>query len=218
MSTQNVIKKYRAELDLNGQSDADRHATAAGVAKLAPTSSLFTGSTSIQTSVATLAKKDAALTVSNAAVANDKKKLTADTDLETTARSAFDAELSNLATLTGNAATSAADISSMSLKPYVLAPIATGAPPVPDGIDVKIPKKGHGKATVSAQQPKGMKWQYVVESSPSPPTPTSWGLMVGTGKERTLTGTPGTQVWVRLARVRGQLQSDWCTPVLVTIP
>ncbi len=218
MSTQNVIKKYLAELDLNGQSDADRHATAAGIAKLAPTSALFTGSSSIQTSVATLAKKDAALTVSNAAVANDKKQLKADTDLETTARSAFDAELSNLATLTGNAATSAADISSMSLKPYVRAPIPTGAPPAPDGIDVTIPKKGHGKATVSAQQPKDARWQYLVESSPNPPTATSWGLMVGTGKSRTLTGVSGTQVWVRMARVRGELQSEWCTPVLVTIP
>jgi hypothetical protein len=213
----NVIRKYRPELDIKELDDADRHEIAGSVAKIAPSSPLF-GNSSIQASVASLAKKDAALSQSNTTVANDKKQLAADTLVETTSRAAFDGELTNLATLTATSATSASDVASMSFKPYVRAPVATGAPPVPDGIDVKIPTKGHGSAGVLVQQPKGARWQFVVQWSPNPPTATSWELLVGTGKSRTLTGASGTQMWVRAARVRGQLQSDWCTAILVTIP
>jgi hypothetical protein len=39
------------------------------------------------------------------------------------------------------------------------------------------------------------------------------------GKQRKLTGyATGTKLWVRFATVRWGMQSDWCTPVLVTIP
>jgi hypothetical protein len=43
-------------------------------------------------------------------------------------------------------------------------------------------------------------------------------LGLGRGKTRTLTGASGTKIWVRFAMVRGELQSAWSTPVLVTIP
>jgi hypothetical protein len=212
-----VIKKYRPELDITALDDADRHEIAVNVAKIAPSSPLYSNA-SIQASVASLAKKDAALSQSNTTVTNDKKQLAVDTQIETTARSAFDGELANLATLTGTSATSVSDVASMSFTPYVRPPVATGAPPVPDGIDVKIPRKGHGSAEVMVQAPKGVKWQFVVQWSPNPSTATSWELLVGTGRSRTLTGASGTQMWVRAARVRGQSQSDWCTPILVTIP
>jgi hypothetical protein len=40
----------------------------------------------------------------------------------------------------------------------------------------------------------------------------------GYGKTRKVTGPSGSKVWVRFARVRGEVQSAWSTPVLVTIP
>jgi hypothetical protein len=213
-----TIPRQHVELSFRELNDAGRHTLAGSIAQLAPSSPLYAANPSIQTSVAALAKKDTTLAQSNTTVENDKKKLVTDTAAETVARTAFDAELNSLVGLTENTATSAADIASMALKPQVRALIQKGPPPVPDGIDTKYPKKGHGEATVTVQAPKGARWQFTVQSSPNPPTATSWGLLVGTGRTRTLTGASGTQEWVRAARVRGQLQSDWCTPVLVTIP
>ena len=51
------------------------------------------------------------------------------------------------------------------------------------------------------------------------PDGTTWSpLGLGYGKTRTILGASGTKVCVRMATIRGELQSDWCTPVLVTIP
>jgi hypothetical protein len=214
----NANNRLRVELSFSALGDTERHAIAAGVAQLAPTSALFAGNPSIQASVASLGKKDTTLAQSNTTVVNDRQKLKADTAAEAGARTAFDGELHNLATLTGNAALTPADITAVGLKPYVPPPTTTSAPLPPTGIDVKIPVRGHGRATVSAQQPAGTRRQYVVQWSPDPFGATTWALLVGTGKTRTLTGVSGTNVWVRFATVRGQLQSAWCTPVLVTIP
>jgi hypothetical protein len=214
----NSSDRLRADLNIRALSDPKRHAIAANVAQLAPTSSLVGGNTSIQASVASLAKKDTALAQSNTTVVNDRQKLRADTEAEGMARSAFDGELHNLATLTGNAAQTTADIAAVGLTPYVPPPVTKGAPQVPTGIDVKYPRTGHGTATAAVQQPKGAQWQFLVQWSPDPVGATTWALLVGTGKTRTLTGASGTKVWVRAARVRGQLQSDFCTPVLITIP
>jgi hypothetical protein len=214
----NPNNRLRVELRFRDLDDPERHAIAAGIAQLAPASPLYAGNPSIQASVAALAKRDATLAQSNTSVVNDKQKLKADTAAETTARTAYDGELHNLATLTGNAAAAPADITALGLTPYVPAPVASTAPEPPDGIDVTIPKKGHGKATVSARQPRGTRRQYVVQWSPDPVGATTWTVLVGTGKTRTLTGASGTNVWVRFATVRGEVQSAWSTPILVTIP
>ena len=54
--------------------------------------------------------------------------------------------------------------------------------------------------------------------SANPITATSWEGLTGGGKSRKLTGASGTQVWVQMALTRGQLQSAWSTPVLITFP
>ena len=60
---------------------------------------------------------------------------------------------------------------------------------------------------------------YRQEQATRPPDGITWSqLGLGRGKTRTLTGATGTKIWVRMATVRGELQSDWCVPVLVTIP
>jgi hypothetical protein len=54
--------------------------------------------------------------------------------------------------------------------------------------------------------------------APSSLDGTNYTPLTGHGKQRTVTGAPGTKVRVRYATVRGELQSPWCTPVLVTLP
>ncbi len=57
-----LITRYHAELDFSKLNDADRHALIAGIALVAPTSPLVVNSAAMQTSLAALVKKDAALT------------------------------------------------------------------------------------------------------------------------------------------------------------
>jgi len=86
-------------------------------------------------------------------------------------------------------------------------------------LDTSYPAKGHGKAMVSVHETGKTRRQYAAEWSPETIGPNSWAqLGVGHGKTRSVIGASGTKVWVRFATVRGQQQSDWCTPVLVTIP
>ena len=113
-----------------------------------------------------------------------------------------------------------AEVQGTSLVPLAPRQVATTLPPVPDRVDVKNPVKGHGRARVIVYEtPGAQKGQYVAQSSPDPYGPTTWGqLGVGHGKSRWVGGLSGTKVWVRFARIRGQAQSEWSTPVLVTIP
>ncbi len=213
-----AIGRFRAALNFKDLTDTSRHTTLGSIEKLAPASTVYSNNPSLQASLASLVKKDAALSTSNTTVENDKKQLKADTANETVARAAYDAELHNFATLAGNAATSAADLAGLGLTPLVPAPRPKGPPPVPAGIDIRYPARGHGKATIAVQAPKGAAWDYMIQVSPNPPTATSYEMVPGNGKTRVLTGASGTQLWVKAARIRGGVQSDFCTAVLVTIP
>lgn len=46
----------------------------------------------------------------------------------------------------------------------------------------------------------------------------TWSGLAGGGKSRKLSGKSGTSMQVRFALVRGQLQSPWSQPVVVTFP
>src|SRR5690242_3288593 len=121
-----AIGRFRAALNFRDLTDPNRHATTGSIEKLAPTSTLFANNASLQASLASLVKKDAALATNNATVENDKKQLKADTANESAARAAYDAELHNFATLAGNSATSAADLASVGLTPLILPPKPKG--------------------------------------------------------------------------------------------
>jgi hypothetical protein len=214
-----LIHRYHVLLDLSTLDDTLRHQVVAGIVGAAPTSALVAANPAMAASVTALATKDATLTKSNAAVVTDKQKLRTDVATEAVARNDLDGELRNLATLTENNAKSPADIQGISLvyrPPMVVAKL----PPVaPTMLTVLIPKKGHGKVTVSVHETGSTRGQYVAESSPDPVGATTWTQLGTTlGKTRAVTGVTGTKVWVRFATVRGGLQSDWCTPVLITIP
>ena len=109
-----------------------------------------------------------------------------------------------------------ADIHAGGLVPAPPRPSRNAPPTVPASIDTRTPKTGHGKIGVSVHETGATRHQYVAQQSVDG---TTWtGLGAGHGKSRVVTGAPGAKVWVRFAMVRGGLQSDWCTPVLVTIP
>jgi hypothetical protein len=69
---------------------------------------------------------------------------------------------------------------------------------------------------VSAHQSDDKRRHYEVEICPYGAD--TWTRLIGHGKTRTVKGASGDQFWVRFATVRGDVQSEWCTPVLVTIP
>jgi predicted phage tail protein len=61
---------------------------------------------------------------------------------------------------------------------------------------------------------------YVIETSPDPPTATSWKhLGVSTKSSYTVTGLPsGSRVWFRVAAVNAAGQSGWSDPVSKIVP
>jgi hypothetical protein len=214
-----LVQRFHVLLNLTTLDDPTRHHLVASIAAAAPTSALVAANPAMQASVAALATKDTALTQTNSAVVLDKQKLKTDIATEAVARNNLDGELRNLATLTENNAKSPADVQGLS---FVYRPptVATKLPPpVPTQINVKIPKTGHGKVIAVVEETGPIHYEYAAQSSPDPFGPTTWAALgVGHGKTRAVTGVSGTKVWVRFATVRGQLQSDWSTPVLITIP
>jgi len=214
-----LIPRYHVELDFSQIKDNNRHDIVAGIKQVASTSQLILNSPAMLASVAALSEKAAIFAQANAAVISTKQKLKTDIATEAGCRSDVDGEIRAFATLAENYAKSAADIHSVGLSARAAAPVKRLAPEVPESIDTVIPRKGHGRATVSVHETGRTRRQYAAEWSPDPIGPDTWApLGAGSGKTRTVTGTSGTKVWVHFATVRGQLQSDWCTPVLVTIP
>jgi hypothetical protein len=88
----------------------------------------------------------------------------------------------------------------------------------PEPIDIRLPSKLRGQFTASAPETGKTRWRYAAEWSSDPMAENTWAALPGYGKTRKLTSPSGARVWVRFARVLGQVQSDWSTPVLVTTP
>ena len=102
---------------------------------------------------------------------------------------------------------------------FTVRPGRPPAPPlVPPTVDVVLGRKGGGKARVSVHETGKTRRRYAAQSSPDPVGPGTWSPLPGAGKSRRLSGKSGTSVWVRFALMHGQEQSDWGTPVLVTLP
>ena len=207
------------ELDFSTITDDNRHSMVLDLKAAGSTSPLFVNNATAQALLAQLVAQDAALSTANIAVAADRLKLKTDLATETTARAALDGEVRTLAALVEKDAKSPADIQGAGLVPLGPRVMAKLPPEVPEQIDTTIPKKGRGKVKVSVHETGPIRGEYVAEWSPEPVGPSTWApLGIGHGKTRTVTGASGTKVWVRFARVRGELQSAWSIPVLVTIP
>lgn len=209
------LPRQHIQLDFGELDDEARHLMVAGIEKNAPTSAIYANNSTIQTAVATVVTKGGVLKARNTAVAEDRAQLRADLGYEVTARTELDGAILALATMTEVDAKSPAEILNMAFTPRDTT--RTILPPQPpDSIDVETPKRGHGKLTVSAHQSDKKRRHYEAEMCPYGSD--IWTRLIGHGKTRTIKGPSGTQVWVRFATVRGEEQSSWSTPVLVTLP
>ena len=211
-----LIPRFLAALEISRLTDEDVHVVVGNVKVASATSALVLASPTMQASVAALLTKDATLAKTNTAVTNDKQTLRIDIAAEATARADVHGELRSYETLLTNAAKSPADVHAGGLTSAPPRPPRNQAPTVPGAAVTKYPKVGHGKATVSVEDPGPTRHLFVAQQSVDGVTWT--GLGVGYGKSRVVTGASGTKIWVRFAMIRGGLQSDWSVPVLVTLP
>jgi hypothetical protein len=210
---------FRILLDVTAldTDDTAREKLVASILKLAPQSPVFLNNPAVQAEVTNLGKTQTTYVAARQTAAASGKQHSTDVTTANLAQIANNKSINLLRTLTENGATSLADIQSMAFVAYA------GKPPVPDlvppdSIDVTLGKKGSGKAKVAAHELGTTRYHYAAQMSPNPITPTSWTGLPGEGKSRKLTGASGTQVWVQFALMRGQLQSAWSTPVLITFP
>jgi hypothetical protein len=209
-------QKYRIALQVTTLSDSEIAAIVAGIQKLAP-SSLLMQQAGVAASYTALGKKATAFTGALGAVAADLKQLRDDQEARDASRILVEGELDALRAIVANAANGTGDITGMGFTPLTRATQTRTVPTAPAVVIVR-PEKAHGRATATVQE-TGAPRRYVAESTPDPVSPTSvWTSLAGNGKQRRITGPTGSKVWVRFAQVRSGLQSDWSTPVLVTLP
>jgi hypothetical protein len=210
--------QFHILLDINAldADDTARETLVAAIVQMAPQSPLYVNPT-VQAEVANLAKTQAAFVLARQAAAASAKQHAADVTTAADAQIANNKSLNLLRTLTVNGSTSLANVQSMAFVAYAGKPPAPLLVP-PDAVDVKLGKKGSGKATASAHEVGITRRHYAAQMSPGPVTPTSWVSLPGNYKSRKLEGPSGTQVWVQFALVRAGLQSAWSTAALITFP
>jgi hypothetical protein len=205
-------------MNLNTVDDQWRFDTIARITQSAPQSPLYATVPAIQAAVAALGALGSAFKVKSDTVAADRAKLAIDLDAEVNARSDIDAALLTIKSLFENNAKSDEDLTAGGLQKRN--PRASAAPLLPpESVDITFPKKLRGQFTASAHHTGSGRAQYAAQLSTDGSTPANWVDLKGTGKSRKVTGyRSGSQVWLRFARLSGQDQSDWGTPVLVTVP
>jgi hypothetical protein len=211
-----LIPRYLVGLGPAGLTNAELHTVAAAVKLSAPTSTLVLAIPAMQASATAMDQKATALTKATAKVGDARTALRLAISDEAEARSELVGEVRTYVTLTSNNAKSPADIHDAGLPSAAPRPAHNTPPEVPQQIDNKPPKKGHGKTKVVVHETGTYKGKYVAEQSLDGINYTQLG--VSYGKSRTVIGPSGTKVWVRFAQVRSGLQSAWSTPILVTIP
>lgn len=212
-----VLKRLYLDLNMVNLTDERRDQLVAAIQQVAPTSTLIQGSPAMQACVAALLTSAVKFKADRDTVSADQQKLAADMDLENQSRAAVDREILALSGLVSTRAVNAADVtgSGFNLRPPP-PPRLPFAPP--DALHIAFPRKEKGKFIVSPHGIGRRRIHWVVQMSVDPVGPDTWIEVVGPGNPRTITGPSGTRVWVRYAMVRGNQQSAWGTPTLVTIP
>jgi hypothetical protein len=210
--------RVHAELDLRSlESDlAAREALVNSVLTLAPKSPLY-ANPMVQQAVSNLAATFSVFKVAGSTAAATSKQAKIDAAAEVAARRDNDLALVLVKTLTENGSKTLEDVASMAFAAYTGKPPAPAMVP-PESIDVTMGKRGYGRVKVAAHELGKTKRHYAAEMSPDPVGANTWSILPGSGKSRWLTGKSGTSAWVRFALVRGQIQSEWSVPVLVTFP
>ena len=185
------------------------------IVKLAPQSPLYS-KPGMKDAVDALGKSFDAFKQSGAAAGTLRKQVQVADQAWADDRHENDTCLLLVKTLTEKYAVTEGDFAGMAFTLLVRQP-AQALLPV-ESIDLKVGKKGSGRATATAHETGPTRWNYAAESSPDPNAPNSWSTLVGDGKQRKLTGKSGQSIWVRFARKRGAMQSEWSTPVQITFP
>lgn len=185
------------------------------VISVAPSSTLI-NNPMIAGGVADVTAKAATLKTSAAATAKTKATLETNIDDEATAQTSLVGSLTALGLLVQSNAKSDADISGIAYKARGKVKLPRVTPDAPDAIDITTPPGAKGFATAAVHETGKTRGRYAAECATDPSGP--WTELPGTGKARKVTYPSGTKVWIRFARVRGQLKSDWSAPVLVLIP
>jgi hypothetical protein len=211
-----LVPRYLASLALSETDDTDLHTLVANIVASGKTSSIVIGSATLQATIAALAVSDGNLATANKTVDADKNQLRLDISAEAEARSVVVGGVRSVVTAVTNVAKSPADVHAAGLPAAPPRPPANQPPAVPEQLDVTYPKTGHGKGKVSVHETGTTRRLYAAQQSVDGVNWTQLG--VGYGKTRIVTGASGAKVWVRFAMIRGQLQSDWSTAVLLTLP
>jgi hypothetical protein len=211
-----LIPRHLVGLEVSRLTDGQLRAISAAVKLAAPTSTLVLADPAMQASATAMDQKSTNLSKANGKVGDARTALKLALSDEAEARFELQGEVRHYVTLTNNGARSPADIHDAGLAPAPPRPPRNSPPEVPQQIDNRLPKKGHGKTVVAVADLDASKRKYVAEQSLDGINYAPLG--VTHGKTRTVTGASGTKVWVRFAMVRGQLQSAWSVPILVTIP
>ena len=216
----NPINEFRVLLDLSALSadDTAREQLCTSIAKLAPESPLYSDPT-VQAAVANVGKTFTTFVTARQTAAQSAKQYALDATAASDAGTANDKSLLLLRALVQNAATRESDSTSMAFTAY------TGRPPPPpllppEQIDVVQGKKGSGKSRATVHELGITRRKYAARTTTSYPiTPNStFDVVPGNGKQRKLSGQPGSTVWIQFALVHGGQQSDWSAAVPVTFP
>jgi hypothetical protein len=203
-------------MDVSKQTDPQLRGIASAVKVAAPTSTLVSANPAMKASAVAIDAKSTTLSDTNKKVADAKAALKVALADEAEARADLRGEIRHYITLTNTDAKSPTEIQDAGLPPAPPKPPRNTPPEVPQRIDNRPPRKGHGKTVVAVADVDASKRRFVAEQSLDGITYSPLG--VTHGKTRTVTGPVGTKVWVRFAMIRGQLQSAWSVPIIITIP
>lgn len=211
----NPTPKLHVLLAMSAMTDTELLDQAGNIAKLGPQSSLFTDAT-IANGVNKIAAKAATFSSKCTAVKDTAAQLVDIKTEKSEARAALESEVLALVGNATNLAATEAQLTSLALTPRPPVVIPTSGPPVPETLVPTYPKYHKGYFDISVSEPAGTRGRYFAQSALDPAGP--WTTLSGTGKSRRVFGVSGTKVWVRFARVRGHITSDWSAPTLVVIP
>ncbi len=170
----------------------------------------------MQAAVTEIAGLSTSLKSADAQVTHDEAQLLLSKGVRDTTRTKFDRSMVVFATMVENTATTVDQAASVGL----VGRIGKAAPaPLepPDAVIVKLgTKHGQFRVAVNTSTPGG---KFGAQISTDPIGPATWVDLPGAGRTRLITGhASGSLVWVRFRRLRGQVPSDWCAPVPVTVP
>ena len=208
--------KLHISLALSAMTDDEVLDLAGNIGKLAPTSAFATANPPVASGATAVVAKATTLKASRAK-ASDLAMQTVDAEaVVLTDREGLETEIQAFASTVLNVAQTPDELTSVALTPREKTVIPTKAPDAPAAFEIKKPKYKRGFVDISVTEPAGIHGRYYAEWSPDPVG--TWARLVGTGKSRRVTGAPGTKVWVRFARVRGLIESEWSEPQLVMVP